>query len=609
MKRILALLLASVLLTCSTWASAEPASPAWEPDHLTVAVSTPLTGDFFTDRWGNGSSDLDVRRLLFGYNLIRWDMGKGIFVPDETVVSGDPVITVNPQGDRSYTLALYPDLQYSDGTPITAWDYAFSLLLLASPALAELGAVPAQFSWLAGFDAYQRGEAATIAGVRVLADDQLRITISHEYLPYFYELYLLNCQPYPAHILAPEAQVRDDGEGIYLDGEIPAGTVGEYRAHPSVVSGPYRMLSYEDGTAELEINPAYKGDVRGNRPRIQRLTFRSLPKEELIPALQNGTVQLLNRVTGAAEIDAGLQLAGFQSTDYLRTGLSLISFCGEHPAVSDVRVRQAIALLMDQEQLVTETAGEYGKAADGYYGLGQWMRQLVTGEMPLPDGQKAADWAALNLDAVQPYEKDASAAGALLDEAGWNLNAAGEAYRPGSVRYARVDGELIPLSLTLAYAENSAAGPALERQAAVLAEAGIELRVVSVPFEELVQQYYGTADRDMDMIFMATNFNMIYDPTEEFTENEAGEHVWWKAGIADEELYARAVALRQTAPGDLLNYCARWIAFQERFMEVLPALPVYSNTYYDFYIPQLQNYQVKENITWGEAIVDAFLSD
>ena len=51
-----------------------------------------------------------------------------------------------------------------------------------------------------------------------------------------------------------------------------------------------------------------------------------------------------------------------------------------------------------------------------------------------------------------------------------------------------------------------------------------------------------------------------------------------------------ADALRTADLRDILTYLRRWVAFQERFNEALPMIPVYSNYYYDFYTRRLQGY-------------------
>ena len=59
----------------------------------------------------------------------------------------------------------------------------------------------------------------------------------------------------------------------------------------------------------------------------------------------------------------------------------------------------------------------------------------------------------------------------------------------------------------------------------------------------------------------------------------------------------------------MLEYLKRWITFLERFNETLPMIPVYSNIYFDFYIQPLRNYNIAGHDTWGQAIVESYLSD
>ena len=67
--------------------------------------------------------------------------------------------------------------------------------------------------------------------------------------------------------------------------------------------------------------------------------------------------------------------------------------------------------------------------------------------------------------------------------------------------------------------------------------------------------------------------------------------------------------MRSTEPGDLAGYLENWLKFQQRFEEVLPMLPLYSNVYYDFYPKALQDYDIAAYPTWAQAIVPAYLED
>ena len=653
MKRILALLLAGLLALGSAASLAEqveaaqpePMTPVYNYDELTVAVTTPLTGSFFTSLWGNGSSDQDVRAMIHGYNLIEWDIAQGMFVTDDTVVSGIAV-TENLEGDRTYSLALYNDLTYSDGTPITAWDYAFSFLLTMSNEAAEIGGNVRRPDYLLGYDDYISGRVPYLAGIRVPAQDQLDITVRAAYLPFFYELGLLDCNPYPISVIAPGVRVADDGNGVYLRNAAAGGaplftaellrstildeTTG-YKTHPTVTSGPYLLTSYQSGVAEFEVNPRYKGDAAGLKPAIKRVTFKCLPQEDLVPALQEGSVGLLNKLTKGEIIQAGMTLGSensfFTSANYARTGMSFISFNADRALVADQAVRQAIAWQLDKDEIIAETVGSYGLRTEGYYGLGQWMYQLLNKTLPYPveepeEGATAAElkayedelaaWEALTLEDLPTYHQDAEKAAALLDEAGWNLNADGTAYTSGaeSIRHRRTANGLEPLQLTLAYAAGSAAGPALETVlVSSLKEAGIGVTVEALPLAELLPQYYHVTEPAYDMFFLATNFDLVYDPSVNFTVAEDGSHIWKTSGLADDTLWRSAVAMRQTKPGDLRTYCTRWLAFQKEIGESLPLLPIYSNIYFDFYPRVLHNFQIASSISWPQAVVGAYMSD
>jgi len=604
-------------------------------DSLTVGNPTPMRGDFFTNMWGNITSDIDVRLLLHGYDLILWNGVDGKFTVDPSVVSG-LVTTVNQAGDHTYTMALYDDLYWSDGTRITAWDYAFSLLLRIAPQIRELGGNPYRAAFIEGYGPYVEGTAKALSGVRVLSDAMLSITISHEYLPFFYEMGLLSTNPYPISVIAPGVAVRDDGEGVYLanasgEGE-PLFTADllrktildertGYRSHPSVVSGPYTLVSWDGVTAEFAVNPMYKGNENGVRPSIPRLVYTAASNGDMIEKLKAGEFGLLNKVTDARAITAGQELVqegAFNMVAYPRVGLSYVSFACEKDTVSSQAVRQAIAWSMDRDALNTGYTGDFGLRVDGYYGLGQWMYRIISGAVEPPveppedetDTAAAAEyektlaeWNALELSGLTAYQVDADRAAALLDADGWTVNDEG-------IRVREADGKSVALDLNMLcpegnrLAEDFAAGLAENLKAI-----GIRLTVHTLPMNELITQYYDQSGREADMYYLASNFDMIFDPAAGFLTGADDAHTWSVTGCADEPLYALALDMNATEPGDTLSYMHKWIAFQQRFNEVLPMIPVYSNVYFDFFGSVLREYNVAEDVAWSGAIVSAYLSE
>jgi len=631
MKKICALLLTIVLLATQCLALAE-GTEGTVYENLTVGNPTPMRGEFFTEMWGNATSDIDVRALLHGYNLVYWNGEQGLFVADPSVVTA--VATEDDAaGNRTYTLTLANDLFYSDGSKITAWDYAFSLLLSIAPEVDGAGGTSIRKEHILGYQEYIDGTRKTLAGVRVTADNTLQVIVDHHFLPFFYEMGLLLCNPYPISVIAPGVVVKDDGEGVYLANEdanvtepvFTAELLKEtvlnpetgYMSHPAVVSGPYTLTSWDGTTAEMAINPYFKGDARGAKPSIPTLTYTLAENETMMEKLANGEFGLLNKVMRQDQITAGIELNAdgkFAFSNYPRIGLSYISFAGEKDTVKSQAVRQAIAWSMDRDQLTMDYTGNFGLRVDGWYGIGQWMYGIVAGSFPPPvkapedtkDKKAQAEYEAklksfeeLSLENLTNYTTDLKKAAKLLDDDGWTLNDDGLREKDGVV-----------LNLKMIYPEGNNINESFEKNLIPnLKEIGINLEMEAVPMGELLTHWYKQGEREEDMIYLATNFDIVFDPSVNFRENEEGEHNWAYTNLYDKQLYQAAVDMRTTEPGDTLGYMQNWIRFQERFNEVLPMIPVYSNIYFDFYTSVLRNYNIAANTTWGQAIVPAYMSD
>lgn len=618
MKRALALLtvLAMLLLTCGmTAGQAEDAIPDTY-DHLKVGNPNPMRGDFALQLWGEGTSDMDISYLINGYNLVCWDYALNNFDFDPIVVSGTK-ITEGNDGTREYRIALKEDLQYSDGTPITAWDYAFSILLQSSPAVAELGANTLPFKGILGVPEYRNAETNVLKGVRVNSDYLLTITVSGEYRPYYYELRFLQCYPAPISVIAPECTVKDDGDGVYLTGEMTAELLQTtlldpetgYVTHPEIVSGPYKLTSFDGKIAELEKNELYLGSRKEKTPMIRYLTYTDVSNTDMIKKLANGDIDLINKAVHTDVIADGLTLAkngGFSMTSYDRSGSCFAGFCCEKPTVGDKLVRQAIACCVDKNMLVKEYLGNYGMPIEGYYGIGQWMYEAASGANPL-DG--ADNEAIEGLDVAKVvYECDPERANALLDEAGWTLNKDGNPYTgaPGEIRSKEIDGKLVSLELLMVCpAENDLGQQIKACMDPQLAQTGITLEIREVPWDEIRKDYYANGDRDCDMYVVAMNFESAFEAADAFDPYDLSANY---SRIQDEELYQSVWSINSTSK-TAGEYVTTWYSFQEKFVDVLPMIPLYSNIYYDFYTDCLHDYYPQSVGTWGEAMLDAFLSD
>ena len=613
-KRIISLLLVLLMTMAGSTAFA---SKKEDYLHLTVGNTTRLTGYFVTNYWGNSTSDIDVRKLLFAYSPVEWSNESGMFVTNNMVVSGLAVTVDSATGNKTYDFILQDDLAWSDGTGITAWDYAFSFLMRYSPVLRELGAVVPDTGSVAGSMEYLNGTSQVLTGVRVLSDTRFTITLDGQFLPYFYELGLMMEEPYPISEIAPGCQVADNGNGVSIEGPFTAELLKKYfldentgyMSHPSLVSGPYSLVSFDGETAEFTANPYFKGNIAGVRPRIENLTFTYVQNETMIDRLVSGDVDLLNKATNAGTIRQGMEM-GLKASNYARSGLSYMAFACERPTVCEKEVRQAIAYCLNKNELVSGYVGDFGLKANGYYGIGQWMVQLVNGSMTAPEDEN--DWDSLTLDGVNDYEQDTEKAEALLNAAGWTLNQNGTAYTgaEGEVRAKVIDGTLVPLALTLVCpAGNAIIGFMDSAFVQPLAQVGIHLTVEAMAWNDLLDCYYRRTERNCDLMFLASNFDVRFDPFASFAFSEEGPAATNFTAIQDEALLDAALTMRRTEPGKVFSYVSNWIDFQKKIMDALPVIPIYSNLYYDFSTDRLQNYRINAATTWSLAVVDAYLSD
>ena len=651
MKRLIAIIAAGILLLGMLTAFAEDRPEVTEgpvlsyPDRnyeeLVVGNPTPMDGKFFTGMWGNATTDIDVRTLVHSYYLTIWGYDTGFFRANPVTVAGLSV-TEDAKQYRKYRFQLADDLFYSDGTRITAWDYAFSVLFQIAPEISELGGLPMDLSYLEGYEEYVSGKVPYLSGVRVTDDLKIEFSVKPEALPYFFELYRLGFLPYPIHEIAPGCQVFDDGSGVYIGNEDPdviekifssellQKTVMDqdsgYLSHPTVGSGPYVLTSWDGQTCTFEINPYFKGNSEGFTPSIPKLRFTLAENDTMIDKLEADEFQLLNKVVRRDVIEKGIGLVssgkGYTLTNYPRIGLSFIVFTPDSPALQEQDVRQAINFCMDKDAMREDYTHLYGITMDGLIGIGQWMYGMVMGTEEYPEtlpenptqeeeeeyNQKISEWKALSLDGLKHYELDVNKAVRLLDGNGWTMNTEGRRFQAGrdEVRCKKIRGELITLELTCAYPKDNIMAASMEEYfVPFLKEAGIKLTLIPMEMKELLRAYNDRDIENIDMFYLGDDFNIEFDPQLFFLAGDpdaAKEDTlaWAHAQMAE---YARLMC--ETVPSDALGFVRKWITFQEKLSDLLPLIPVYSNVYYDFYTSDLMNYDIIKYITWGDAIVPA----
>ena len=582
--------------------------PTEPTGQMVIGSITQVINEFYDTGFSTSETNYNMYDLIHGgYDTVVFSK-EGEFQYNDTVVASHEE-TENEDGTKTYTVTINDGLVWSDGTPITAKDYVFAILLENSDEMAGVDGYPCNggYSYV-GYDEWLDGSADAFAGVHLVDDMTYSLTVKAEELPYHYDITYASLRPRPLHVIAPECDVEDTENGATITGDFTTELLQEtinnvetgYRYNPKVTCGPYLFDNFDEASqqATLKANPEFVGDYRGVKPSIETLVIKTVSSDTMMNELESGSVDLLYSCSGGDTINAGLDLVEegkAADTTYMRNGYGQLQFdCSVFPTDSQ-NVRQAIAYCLDRNEFARQYTGGYGSVVHSFYGLAQW------------EYQDSVEWINENLNT---YEMNVEEAKKLLEEDGWNLNADGTPYSGTGTRYKDVDGELKPLVITWC---NSEGNPVSELLATMLpetmAEAGMELQATTTDFATLQNGILHAGDTMYNMYNLATGFATANSPWYYFSSDEAWMGNYNTNWIADEELNDAVMPLKSIPYEDSEAWLEAWQNFIKVWNEKLPNVPLYSDEYYDFYSTRVQGWENTATWGWQNAVLDAWVSE
>ena len=582
--------------------------PTEPTGQMVIGSTTQVINEFYDTGFSASETNYNMYDLIHGgYDTVVFSK-EGEFQYNDTVVASHEE-TENEDGTKTYTVTINDGLVWSDGTPITAKDYVFAVLLENSDEMAGVDGYPCNSGYTyVGYDEWLDGSADAFAGVHLVDDMTYSLTVKAEELPYHYDITYALVRPRPLHVIAPECDVEDTENGATITGDFTTELLQEtinnvetgYRYNPKVTCGPYLFDNFDEASqqATLKANPEFVGDYRGVKPSIETLVIKTVSSDTMMNELESGSVDLLYSCSGGDTINAGLDLVEegkAADTTYMRNGYGKIQFdCSVFPTDSQ-NVRQAIAYCLDRNEFARQYTGGYGSVVHSFYGLAQW------------EYQDSVEWINENLNT---YEMNVEEAKKLLEEDGWNLNADGTPYSGTGTRYKDVDGELKPLVITWC---NSEGNPVSELLATMLpetmAEAGMELQATTTDFATLQNGILHAGDTMYNMYNLATGFATANSPWYYFSSDEAWMGNYNTNWIADEELNDAVMPLKSIPYEDSEAWLEAWQNFIKVWNEKLPDVPLYSDEYYDFHSTRVQGWENTATWGWQNAVLDAWVSE
>jgi peptide/nickel transport system substrate-binding protein len=317
---------------------------------------------------------------------------------------------------QTYTFTLRDDISWSDGEPVTVDDFIYTYAALLW-GVANEGLEGASLESVEKIDSITKIDERTVA-VTIKSDDCSALQD-------------LDLGWLPQHLYGPTWEIGI-AEAVTLlgpfgDADDPsfAGLESnEMNRAPAVSNGPFLFDEWVPGDhITLLRNPNYfKG-----APYLDGLVVRVAPDEAIrVQILRTGEINLLedlsprflteielmeqlnvHKVLGDSYVYLGLEL-GDPNNPQSRwvenedTGdMTLDETHGEHPILSDKRVRQAITYGLDRSAIINQV--------------------LIGQGVPLDANMLPSLTWAYN-DGLEPRDYDPEKAAALLDEAGWILN-------------------------------------------------------------------------------------------------------------------------------------------------------------------------------------------
>ncbi|KYF60513.1 ABC transporter substrate-binding protein [Sorangium cellulosum] len=282
------------------------------------------------------------------------------------------------EGNKKLTFTIRSGVKWSDGHPFTARDVSFTFALLRKHPALDLSGI-----W------------KFLGGVTAESENVVEFTLKRPYVP---GLSYIGHQP-----IVPEHKWKDIADPVTYPNENP------------VATGPFtEVKTFQNQVYELGKNPNYWQE---GKPAVEGLRFPAYPgNDQVMLALINGEVDWAGAfVPNIERVFVEKDPANHHYWFPLVGGTATLYPNSTKKPFDDVRVRKAISMAIDREQIVKIAADNYTHSADAT-GLDDSYERFRNEK-----AVEAGDWVRL----------DVQRANQILDEAGYPRAADGLRTRNG----------------------------------------------------------------------------------------------------------------------------------------------------------------------------------
>ncbi|HDR5270269.1 ABC transporter substrate-binding protein [Bacillus thuringiensis] len=343
-------------------------------DTLVVGISKP--GGVFLPYFQQNGWDGNVTSVIFASLVSTDKQGKPIpELAEKWDVSSDQL---------TYTFHLRKDLKFSDGSPLTADDEAFTLTLLHDKAYE--GEVDISQYAVKGGKEYKEGKATSIEGIQVVDPQTIKITTEKVNSQAIFVL--------GGTVLSKAYYGKDYKQNTSLD------YLKDLYGKP-LAAGPYKFEKYIPGQ---EVRFVANENYYAGKPKIQNFIYKITSGDTKLQLFQTGEVDHTGLGTGDEVLEQAKALEFANIQIETAPSYSYIYMNNNKPYLKDKKVRQALIYGLDRKKYVDTALKGYGTVAN----------------VPI----HPTSWAYTE-EGVNKYEYDKEKAKKLLDEAGWKVGSDG----------------------------------------------------------------------------------------------------------------------------------------------------------------------------------------
>ncbi|MBK5469520.1 MULTISPECIES: ABC transporter substrate-binding protein [Bacillus] len=343
-------------------------------DTLVVGISKP--GGVFLPYFQQNGWDGNVTSVIFASLVSTDKQGKPTpELAEKWDISSDQL---------TYTFHLRKDLKFSDGSPLTADDVAFTLTLLHDKAY-EGDKDISQYAVKGGKE-YKEGKATSIEGIQVVDPQTIKITTEK-----------VNSQALTAlggEVLSKAYYGKDYKQNASLD-------YLKALYEKPIAAGPYKFEKYIPGQ---EVRFVANENYYAGKPKIPNFIYKITSGDTKLQLFQTGEVDYTGLGTGDEVLEQAKALEFANIQIETAASFSYIYMNNNKPYLKDKKVRQALIYGLDRKKYVDTALKGYGTVAN----------------VPI----HPTSWAYTE-EGVNKYEYDKEKAKKLLDEAGWKVGSDG----------------------------------------------------------------------------------------------------------------------------------------------------------------------------------------